>query len=854
MLKDEILDVLAKQLNGGEMLRIRNGGVIHGGAIGDVYKFDVDGFPTVYFREPAKKGTPSKLFTNQKMDKRLDEDTEEMMKTLFYKGIYDDDTFKKVKTKSNKNPAKAPKKQDDNCKSAVNQAQSVMRFYNYQDGKISKNSDFKSIKDLQDTVMKLVQLVDDDRCDAYDKSIMKQALELYNKKNPAKAPKKNPAKQPKKNPAKAPKKQKIDPLHQVTKKDAKKSKSVNSVKPTNALNKWNEHLNKFRAKNPNMPFREAQKEAKKTYDKPQKKVKDKATHKMPDGSIHTGKKHTKDSKVVKPAPKKQAKTSAPVCQTKKGKFQKCNAWIEHVREYQDMNGTTWKESIIQAKATYKKSAPKSKAKAKSATKSKAKKIPKYNKKNDITFEDGEEYGFSAKDCPKGKVRNPSTNRCKKEKRVNKKKREPSAWDIHLKEVRLNNPQVKGKDVMKLAKESYNKTDKKSTNVQETRTDYLENKYLGKNAIIKQPIPLPTIEDKEQSKDSNESLADAFESFDNFNRELQSVVNSEMMRKDKEEELDNIRNRFTDYNNLLYNNRDNFTAEAFVRKNKAYDFLIESYKLAVSVIKDGEQNIDLEEYGEEENLDRLVQDALYTESTPLFDGEYAYVPPDVFDYIDDDDELDNFYRENLKVDQKYDGDINPLYNMVPSIDENIELDYPYEELYDDLYLDIEPSSVVESRKKRIKIEEVDSDEEDEIIKEFEDSKKKAKPKRKIPLNLRLYQAFQRLMKQNDSGLTRKEVDIIWKENKEEYIDMLMDVVEKNGGNILNEDHYYNAFNNIGGMMCGGNLFEDFTGYKAPEKERRIDSLEDWGDSIADIAKATATGVFNVGKIFNPFSWF
>ena len=27
MLKDEILDVLAKQLNGGEMLRIRNGAV-----------------------------------------------------------------------------------------------------------------------------------------------------------------------------------------------------------------------------------------------------------------------------------------------------------------------------------------------------------------------------------------------------------------------------------------------------------------------------------------------------------------------------------------------------------------------------------------------------------------------------------------------------------------------------------------------------------------------------------------------------------------------------------------------------------------------------------------------------------
>ena len=112
-----------------------------------------------------------------------------------------------------------------------------------------------------------------------------------------------------------------------------------------------------------------------------------------------------------------------------------------------------------------------------------------------------------------------------------------------------------------------------------------------------------------------------------------------------------------------------------------------------------------------------------------------------------------------------------------------------------------------------------------------------------------------MKKNSPELKRKDIDEIWKSNKETYIDMLMEVVEKFGGDLLNEDHYYNAFNNLGGMMmCGGDLFEDFTGYKPPEKERRLDSLEDWGDNIADIGKAVATGVMNVGKIFNPFSWF
>ena len=85
-------------------------------------------------------------------------------------------------------------------------------------------------------------------------------------------------------------------------------------------------------------------------------------------------------------------------------------------------------------------------------------------------------------------------------------------------------------------------------------------------------------------------------------------------------------------------------------------------------------------------------------------------------------------------------------------------------------------------------------------------------------------------------------------------MLMDVVDLSGGDMYNEDHYVNTFNNIGGMMCGGDLFEKFTGYKAPDHERRVDSLDDWADTISDIAKGTATGVFNVAKIFSPFSWF
>jgi hypothetical protein len=727
---------------------------------------------------------------------------------------------KKAPAKSKeKEPASLKYTAQLNCMNALDQAKKVIDLYENHKG-ILKNSRVKNKKELLDKIQTILKWVDDDLCkdvetDPPFKPTLKKALELYNKKNP--------------------------------------------------------------------------------------------THKMADGSIHTGKKHTKDSKVVKPAPKKapkkQAKTSAPVCKTKKGKFQKCNPWLEHVREYQDMNGTTWKESIIQAKATYNKS--KAKSKAKPAPKSKAKslfppskkdnkkvnkltdeKLKKYLSEEDafldmINKRDGKPAPKTAKECPKGKVLNPVTNRCKKKKRVNEKKRQPSAWDIHLKNVRENNPQVKGKDVMKLAKESYNKSDKKTTNVEEVIEPYRiedsdeenlyeddENIYEDERTDLLQDTSFRNL------KESNESLADAFESFDNFGNEIESVANSDMMRRDKEDELNRIRDRFTDYNNLLFTNRDNFTAEAFQRKNKAYDYLIETFKLAMSSLKDGEQNLDLEDYGEEQNIERIIQDELAVEQSPLHDPEYEYLPPAEEDYIDDDEELSELYylpyeREGLLI--------NPLYNSIPSISQKVEIDYPYSELYDNV-VEIDNNPFVESnfnrgisikKNKPVRISELTPEVFDLTTKEGKSKKGvitkpqtqerkvsevKPKPKRKIPLNLRLYQAFQRLMKKNSPELSRKDIDEIWKSNKEAYIDMLMEIVEQNGGDLFNEEHYFNAFNNIGGMMCGGDLFEDFTGYRAPEKERRLDSLEDWGDSLSDIGKAVATGVFNVGKLFNPFSWF
>lgn len=78
------------------------------------------------------------------------------------------------------------------------------------------------------------------------------------------------------------------------------------------------------------------------------------------------------------------------------------------------------------------------------------------------------------------------------------------------------------------------------------------------------------------------------------------------------------------------------------------------------------------------------------------------------------------------------------------------------------------------------------------------------KRKRPLNLRLYQEFLKQMRKYDPSLSRADITALWRSNKDAYIDMLMESVDLSGGDLLNEEHYFNAFRNIGGVMLGGSF--------------------------------------------------
>ena len=69
-------------------------------------------------------------------------------------------------------------------------------------------------------------------------------------------------------------------------------------------------------------------------------AKAKPTHTMKDGAVHTGKTHTKDSKVVKPA---------------KATTKKINPWLQHVKDFRsnnDVKGMTVAQVNKEAKKSY----------------------------------------------------------------------------------------------------------------------------------------------------------------------------------------------------------------------------------------------------------------------------------------------------------------------------------------------------------------------------------------------------------------------------------------------------------------------------------------------------------------------
>ena len=138
----------------------------------------------------------------------------------------------------------------------------------------------------------------------------------------------------------------------------------------------------------------------------------KPTHKMPNGDTHTGKTHTKSSKIVKKAATKPVKRPPPPSYesiTKNEKKKPATKKGETDKEYNDryfkqlQNKRELNKAIKEKKKPDPKKPPPKPPRG--VPRKKKPEVKKYNKKDDKVVEDGEEFGFGAtKPKPKAKAK------------------------------------------------------------------------------------------------------------------------------------------------------------------------------------------------------------------------------------------------------------------------------------------------------------------------------------------------------------------------------------------------------------------------------------------------------------------
>jgi hypothetical protein len=548
------------------------------------------------------------------------------------------------------------------------------------------------------------------------------------------------------------------------------------------------------------------------------------------------------------APKKQAKTAPPISVSKTGKITKQNPWIQHVKEYR-FNNNVEGLSVAQVNKEARKSyTPVSKAKKAPAKKAPAKKAPakktpakkapaskediaeiqrdKDLEKRILKFVGEQEIEKSKpKDCGPKRQLNPKTNRCKKVVKPQKKKRQPTEWDIHLRKVRAENPSVKGRDVMKLAKESYKKPNSNRNSLPKISSSDIKESYIKSNSLPK--ISLPTIEEEDEededdediepSKETNEILADVLEQFEVFDQEYENVFNANMSMSDKQERFDEIKSRVENYKvEIMQEYFNQLDTLSLNRINNSYEDTKENYNIYFNKVTSGtpEDKVNLEN---EEIIEEIIEEALASgEEDPLFNKDFAYKPPESLPTIEEED-------ENITIE------------ITPKLQTNASI-YPNDSNLEFSSIDIDPDDDIDAGplkpKRNITF-------------------KKKIAKKDIPLNLRLYQNFVKIMKKNNPELSRKEIGEYWKMNKEAFIEMLMYTVEKTGGNLMNEDNYINMFKFLGGeLMYGGglSLFDGLDNYSEKSKPTSDDlsDPQNWLNTFENIG----TGVVDtVGDIFD-----
>jgi hypothetical protein len=291
----------------------------------------------------------------------------------------------------------------------------------------------------------------------------------------------------------------------------------------------------------------------------------------------------------------------------------------------------------------------------------------------------------------------------------------------------------------------------------------------------------------------------------------------MSMSDKQERFDEIKSRVENYKvEIMQEYFDQLDTLSLNRINNSYEDTKENYNIYFNKVTSGtpEDKVNLEN---EEIIEEIIEEALASgEEDPLFNKDFAYKPPESLPTIEEED-------ENITIE------------ITPKLQTNASI-YPNDSNLEFSSIDIDPDDDIDAGplkpKRNITF-------------------KKKIAKKDIPLNLRLYQNFVKIMKKNNPELSRKEIGEYWKMNKEAFIEMLMYTVEKTGGNLMNEDNYINMFKFLGGeLMYGGglSLFDGLDNYSEKSKPTSDDlsDPQNWLNTFENIG----TGVVDtVGDIFD-----
>ena len=535
-------------------------------------------------------------------------------------------------------------------------------------------------------------------------------------------------------------------------------------------------------------------------------------------------------------------------------------WILHVKKYAKDNNKSYKESMKLAKASYVKEIKAPKPKKEKVVKPKKEKVVKPKKEKVVKpkKEKVVKLKAGAIKAPVHKMPDGAIHTGKihtkdskvvtpaPEKKI-KKKRPPTKWSMFLKQFRLDNKNLTGKNVMKEASKQYKSGGAITVpEIIEKPKEEIEKKAEIK--IIEKPkeIKIETEIKKEEepiSSDINKSnkiLADILDSYDNFNHEFETIANSDMTKIYKTSEFNRIMDRAFGYNERVVEKyRFELENVAYKRAEFAFDHLRESYEYGYKNLRDGADSLEFIDYEDENNLQDMVFEAFTVPPSKLDNA------PELISQIKEEEEptitdsvvlsSNKNVPEHLKIiiadkdDEEYEciSENEEFYEEEPiskhsdnelvhiNADTILELlnekkdkdlqfnqkstNYPYNVLTDEN--SIQATSIDNMNEKSPKMCACGG------------GVFSTKLKQKRPLKLRLYQEYVKLMKIANPQITKTEIDKIWKKNKNAFENMLMNTIELYGGDLYNDEHYFNVFSKTGGymLMKGGKVKFDRSKY-------------------------------------------